>query len=41
MAIVHYFTYIPCDMRSSSFVELKRKVENFNLHSRLKILYLK
>ena len=39
--LFYIYSSLPCDMHSSSFVELKSKVENFNLHMRLKILYLK
>ena len=40
-ALFYIYFSLPCDMRSSSFLELISKVENFNLHMRLKILYLK
>ena len=42
MAIVHYFTYIPLNLVTCAVVIFwNLKVETFNLHMRLKILYLK
>ena len=38
--LCYIYSSLPCDMRSSSFVELKSKVENFNLHMRLKYFTL-
>ena len=38
--LFYIYSSLPCDMHSSSFVELKSKVENFNLHMRLKYFTL-
>ena len=39
--LFYIYSSLPCDMRSSNFLKLKSKVENFNLRMRLKILCIK